>query len=775
MEKEIVDYITAAKNHGLTEQEIKQNLLKAGWEAAAVENSFVKVKAASQKTELMPKPVIEHTPAQAPVASVPAALPISDAHFTTPNKAKRPVLIFVIVLLGILLLGGGAFGYYTYVLNNPEKTWQKFSENPQSKIYQSEVTFSYSDPNSLNSTSSFISLQNLKFDFTGNVYANTAEADKPQSDSSLQYTYSSGNTSISTGFEYILLDNVLYLNIGNNPILSMLGNSFGNDQKVDWIKIDLKKLEDSPNSDAAQAKTFKDIFSADFTGQIEKIWDDAHIITVSKYVGREKVGGVNTLHFQNQLDKQALKNALGETITKVLEKVRGQGAEIKDEDLANVKFAADSIIDKIEVQNLETWIGTSDFRLYKIKFASNAPSVISAIQYLSNVQQQATANSRDAKRLADIRQLASALELYYNDNNGYPDGKDGIPLDITPTYIGMTPSAPIPADGQCTDYYNTYWYQPGGTKKIVNKKTVYDSYSYTYCLGDTIGGYKAGIAKLSPIGISDNIACPSTDQALCVNPNASTEADSTVRDYIQKALDTIQFNATVKIEASYHDYGKIKELTPPADSFDIMEKIQNQYKSFPDDNLVPIQEFNPASVKPITQPGALKASDHTLGNLNAKNIFIVYDDFQCPACRVFSDQIKQIPSQFKDTLLVFRNFPLTQIHPNSASAAYAAQAAGAQEKFWEMYDQLYKHQEDWSGLSNPTEKFVQYAQDAGVKDINKFRNDLVNKTYKPAVEADWQEATGLNVPGTPTFYFNGHPLAIGDLTTMEKQAQQYYK
>lgn len=98
--------------------------------------------------------------------------------------------------------------------------------------------------------------------------------------------------------------------------------------------------------------------------------------------------------------------------------------------------------------------------------------------------------SRDAKRLADMRQLASALELYYNDYSGYP-GTAIIASALQPNYIGALPTAPAPADSPCTTASNTYTY----TSAAVT------TYSYTFCLGAATGGYSAGLRTLSPSGI----------------------------------------------------------------------------------------------------------------------------------------------------------------------------------------------------------------------------------------------------------------------------------
>jgi protein-disulfide isomerase len=176
-----------------------------------------------------------------------------------------------------------------------------------------------------------------------------------------------------------------------------------------------------------------------------------------------------------------------------------------------------------------------------------------------------------------------------------------------------------------------------------------------------------------------------------------------------------------------------------------------------------------------TPPPFNPAADHYQGSAAAKNTFIEYGDMECPACAAYSDILKAVPTTFKDTVFVFRYFPLVQIHPNSVEAALAVEAAGAQGKYWEMHDLLFKNQADWESLSDPIDNFVQYAQSVGVANIDQFKSDITSKKYLPAIETDNNEAIGLSLPGTPSFFFNGHALTTGqDVAGMEKQAEQYY-
>ncbi len=184
--------------------------------------------------------------------------------------------------------------------------------------------------------------------------------------------------------------------------------------------------------------------------------------------------------------------------------------------------------------------------------------------------------------------------------------------------------------------------------------------------------------------------------------------------------------------------------------------------------------FDQSASQHIDQPGPVTDEDHVEGSADAKNTFIVYEDFQCPACGyAYSSVLSKVLDVFPNTKLVFRHFPLVTLHPNAAEAAYASEAAAAQGKFWEMYNQLYTYQNDWANLQDPLPKFAEYAQAAGVADISQFRADITGMKQKDRIQRDITEANELGVTGTPTYYFNGHLLQNGDINQLQQQAAPY--
>lgn len=155
---------------------------------------------------------------------------------------------------------------------------------------------------------------------------------------------------------------------------------------------------------------------------------------------------------------------------------------------------------------------------------------------------------------------------------------------------------------------------------------------------------------------------------------------------------------------------------------------------------------------------------------------VEFGDFQCPACGAAHPNVKQLLKDFDGKVaFYFRNYPLTNIHPNALAAAEAAEAAGDQNKYWEMHDKLYEAQTEWSTLSNPTDKFVEYATALGL-DAEKFRQAVVAAKFKTTIEKDQADGTSLDLQATPTFFINGQKHEGGhDYPTLRKAVEEQLK
>ncbi len=147
---------------------------------------------------------------------------------------------------------------------------------------------------------------------------------------------------------------------------------------------------------------------------------------------------------------------------------------------------------------------------------------------------------------------------------------------------------------------------------------------------------------------------------------------------------------------------------------------------------------------------AVNATDHVRGGEHAPVVVVEYGDFQCPHCRAAEPLVRALLEEFDQRVrLVFRHFPLEEVHQYALLAAQAAEAAGAQGKFWEMHDQLLEHQPrlDLNHLKR-------YAESLGL-DMASFIAELDDEVYLQRVREHQQGALASGVQGTPTFFVNG--------------------
>jgi len=162
--------------------------------------------------------------------------------------------------------------------------------------------------------------------------------------------------------------------------------------------------------------------------------------------------------------------------------------------------------------------------------------------------------------------------------------------------------------------------------------------------------------------------------------------------------------------------------------------------------------------------------DHVYGDASSEVVLIEYGDFQCPGCGGAFPQLKAIKELYKDDIaFIFRNFPLTNIHPNALAAATAAEAAGLQgeDKFWRMHDVLFQNQDAWSGATTAqrTDVFAEYAKNIGL-DVNKFKEDLSNKQVAAKISRDRAFGQKLGITGTPTLYIGNEKLSDEEITDL---------
>jgi protein-disulfide isomerase len=143
--------------------------------------------------------------------------------------------------------------------------------------------------------------------------------------------------------------------------------------------------------------------------------------------------------------------------------------------------------------------------------------------------------------------------------------------------------------------------------------------------------------------------------------------------------------------------------------------------------------------------------DPALGPENAPVTIVEFSDYQCPYCKVWHEEVyHQLLSEYGDKVrFVYRDFPLTQIHPGAEPAAEAADCANDQNKYWEYHDAIFSGNYDLT-----RDGFIKIASDLGL-DTNSFATCIDSGKYASEVQSDLEDGSSIGVQSTPTFFING--------------------
>ncbi len=484
---EIEDYVQAARAAGEQDSEIKDKLVAAGWDMPRVDEALAVATAG---------PVLSTPP---PVAKV--------------DKAQ----IWKYAKIGLVVLGAaaiilGGFKSYSYFSSNPEKIWQQTAAN-MLKIKSAHFNFelSYAETVSKDDSSDFTGFLGVDGEVKVAVSGNgnmAIKTDQLDADYDMDSTLSTrlGGLNISIDFLSRKIGDYAYYKLNGNPLAALFGGS-GDNKPSDWVKISLK---DNANQDLNILESQKN--------EILDAYKKAKLMKPTKLLGTETINGTSTWHYEAALDKQELKNYFTRVQTII---------DSKD----NTDLS--SLADKIQFQKLELWIGKSDHRLYQAVMESNFPSLL----HISDGS--ATTKARDARRIADARQLQTALELFYNDNNRYPAASPTGEISMSDgnmkfsTYISTYPQAPAPADGGCTETNNKYLYEQVGGGQ---------DYKLTFCLGNDVSGYKAGVLQATSKGMQTLLPM--------IAPASNTWKD-------------ISFTGAISLKIGLSDYDKPVKIDEP--------------------------------------------------------------------------------------------------------------------------------------------------------------------------------------------------------------------
>ncbi|MDH6313554.1 protein-disulfide isomerase [Parabacteroides sp. PFB2-10] len=167
------------------------------------------------------------------------------------------------------------------------------------------------------------------------------------------------------------------------------------------------------------------------------------------------------------------------------------------------------------------------------------------------------------------------------------------------------------------------------------------------------------------------------------------------------------------------------------------------------------------------------SKDHVLGHLNAPVVLIEYADFQCPYCKRAYHILREAKRIMGDRLaIVFRHFPLQELHANAVHAAIAAETAGGQGKFWEMHDALFEHQDCLEDIC-----LIEYAGKIGL-DVKRFEKRFGEDPYFHKVNRDYESGLHNGVDSTPTFFLNGKKyegnwMSVSFIDHLQELAEQH--
>ena len=145
---------------------------------------------------------------------------------------------------------------------------------------------------------------------------------------------------------------------------------------------------------------------------------------------------------------------------------------------------------------------------------------------------------------------------------------------------------------------------------------------------------------------------------------------------------------------------------------------------------------------------------NSMGPANATVTITEYSDFECPFCGQAEPTVKQIIDKYpNDVRVIYKQFPLSQIHPYAEKAAEASECAADQGKFWEMHDVMFSNQNNLY-----TNSLKDYAKQIGLN-TDDFNKCLDSGAMKSRIDNDLREGGSAGVRGTPAFFVNGHMIS----------------
>jgi len=181
-----------------------------------------------------------------------------------------------------------------------------------------------------------------------------------------------------------------------------------------------------------------------------------------------------------------------------------------------------------------------------------------------------------------------------------------------------------------------------------------------------------------------------------------------------------------------------------------------------------VSDPNSTKIAPITEV------DQVIGDITNPQVTLVeYSDFECPACAYYEPLITEILNDYGDKGLIFtyRHYPLS-FHLHALETAKVSEAAGRQNKFWEMKSLLFAGQDKWSKMTPEEAKntFLTYAESLNLN-LDQFKTDLDDPAILAKIQADLKSGNEAGVQGTPTFYLNETEITARTINEFKAQIE----
>jgi protein-disulfide isomerase len=157
-----------------------------------------------------------------------------------------------------------------------------------------------------------------------------------------------------------------------------------------------------------------------------------------------------------------------------------------------------------------------------------------------------------------------------------------------------------------------------------------------------------------------------------------------------------------------------------------------------------------------------------LGNPNAPITIVEFADFECPVCRNLHDAMRGLLPNYPQVKLIFKDFPIDQLHPWARTAALAGRCAYQQEPkaFWKMYDLIYDNQ-DLISAADVYQKMQDYATQSGLN-ADTLKSCMATREAAAAVDANQANGQLVEVRSTPTLFVNGRRVVGADAHTVQQ-------